>query len=458
MIDDNISMPGTGFIDTQSLSPVDVPEAHWPAHPILSRAQLSATGNALEWPDASAEQLPLLLEITVLRNGDQIVARLAPRFNFDLFVDATFNEQQSVPQIGRVDDVQRYYLRATDNGFHVVGVFSAVTITGRRRYYQWLTSTWVEIGQSGFLHVRDDVDTHFTEVDDDQLEQYQPGATTTDVPSQSERWSMEHFEARFGAHAADLTPPSAAAPTPQPTAAPATAAASAPAHAAVPDGAHLPAPIPAAMTAPMPESVVSTPVVFEPMVFEPEITEPEIVESVAAEPEVALSEEKSTPMNAAHLNPAPLPESDAKIQQGIASALATIAHRGQFDRIGAAYIDHPARVAERFDWRNEPIHHAAAWLHSVMEDSDITERDLLEAGIRPEIVDIVQLLTRRSDVPDGDFYARINAHPIARAVKLADIADNSAAWRTRRLDAATQAEFETRYAVARTALGAMSGE
>ena len=458
MIDDSFGVPENGSIDIQPLPPVDVPQAHWPAHPILSRGQLNLTSDALEWPDASTDQLVQLRDISVLRVGDRVVARMAPRFNFDRFVDATFNEQLPVPQIGRVDDVQRYYMRVTHNGFHVVGVFTAVTIAERRRYYQWLTSTWVEIGQSGFLYVRDDLDTHFTEVEEGQLEQYQPGATTTEVPALSEQWSMEHFEARFGAHAAALPPEAAPAP----------------AHAAVPAAAHLPASMPAPKPASVSVPVVApiaapiaappapmsqpAPVAAPPVVVLPEVVVPEVVVPEVVVPEAASSEESAAPMNAAHLNPAPLPESDAKIQQGIASALATIAHRGQFDRIGAAYIDHPARVAERFDWRNEPVHHAAAWLHSVMEDSDITERDLLEAGIRPEIVDVVQLLTRRSDVPDGDFYARINAHPIARAVKLADIADNSAAWRTRRLDTATQAEFAARYAVARTALGAVPGE
>ncbi|HEY9498065.1 MAG TPA: hypothetical protein VIQ78_03485, partial [Terrimesophilobacter sp.] len=151
-------------------------------------------------------------------------------------------------------------------------------------------------------------------------------------------------------------------------------------------------------------------------------------------------------------------EADAMVQHGIAAALASIAHRGQVDKIGAAYIDHPARVAERFDWLGEPVHHCAAWLHDVVEDSDITEQDLLDAGILPATVDVVALLTRRNDVSDGDYYARIKANPIARAVKLADIADNCAAWRVRRLDPELQASFAQKYSAARVALEAVPGE
>ena len=501
MIDDNVGVPKNGFIDTQPLPPVAVPQSHWSEHLILSHGVLNAAGDGFDWPVATPEQLELLRDISVVNDGMQVVARLAPQFNFDRFVNSTFNEQQAVPPIGRIDDIQRFYTRVTDNGFHVVGVFTAVTLNGRRRYFQWLTSTWVEIGQSGFLYVRDDSDTHFSEVGESQLEQYQPGATTTPVPAPSETWSMEHFEAHFGnraeevsvlgAHVAQVADP-AVDHVPDPIAAVATiepdlespnmsifaprpstfpSAAADVTHESVNSPEQItvtevgePPPV-AAHRADVPEADVpeaAVPAVQPPVKPVAAPSAAPVVTPVASQPAESI-EETAPPMNASPLNaptnqiPA-LSEADAKAQQGIAAALATIAHRGQLDKVGAAYIDHPARVAERFDWRNEPIHHAAAWLHSVMEDSDITQRDLLEAGIRREIVDIVTLLTRVSDVSDGDFFAAINANPIARAVKLADVADNSAPWRVRRLDSETQAEFSAKYAAVRVALGAAPGE
>jgi hypothetical protein len=151
-------------------------------------------------------------------------------------------------------------------------------------------------------------------------------------------------------------------------------------------------------------------------------------------------------------------EVDAMVQHGIAVGIATIAHRGQLDKLGYDYIDHPARVAENFDWLNEPVEHCTAWLHDVIEDTDISASDLLKAGMLPEIVAAVDLLTRRADVADADYYERIRQHPVALAVKLADIDDNSAEWRTRKLDYDTQVRLSNKYYQARQLLQPTPGE
>ncbi|MBH0081965.1 hypothetical protein [Salinibacterium sp. SWN167] len=147
-------------------------------------------------------------------------------------------------------------------------------------------------------------------------------------------------------------------------------------------------------------------------------------------------------------------EVDAMVQHGIAVGIASIAHRGQTDKLGYDYIDHPARVAESFDWLNQPVEHCAAWLHDVIEDTDITATDLLKAGMLPEIVEAVVLLTRRADVADADYYERIRQHPVALAVKLADIDDNLAEWRFRKLDYDLQERLSNKYFHARQLLQA----
>lgn len=160
----------------------------------------------------------------------------------------------------------------------------------------------------------------------------------------------------------------------------------------------------------------------------------------------------STPLPA-NDNEHPLSETDAISQSGMASAIASIAHRRQVDKLGQPYIDHPARVAEAFDAIGQPVEHCAAWLHDVIEDTDITAQDLRDAGILPEIVLVVELLTRRDDTSDEDYYEGIARHPQARAVKLADIADNSASWRVGRLDHETQVRLAQKYRKALLALG-----
>lgn len=152
--------------------------------------------------------------------------------------------------------------------------------------------------------------------------------------------------------------------------------------------------------------------------------------------------------------PRPGQDVDAAAQVALAKGIAFAAHRGQLDQIGAEYIDHPGRVAERFDPVNEPVLVAAAWLHDVLEDTAVTAQNLLEAGVQPEVVEIVQLLTRTPDVADDAYYARISRHPVARRVKLADLDDNTAPWRVRRLEFDAQVRLVEKYRHAREALSA----
>lgn len=140
------------------------------------------------------------------------------------------------------------------------------------------------------------------------------------------------------------------------------------------------------------------------------------------------------------------------VQRGISVALATVVLRGRKDFVGAALIDHAARVADSFDVVTENVRHCAAWLHDVMEFSDLAESDLLGAGLLPEIVDVVLLLTRDADTAEDEWLLTIAAHPDARAVKLAAIDDNEAPWRLRLLDAAAYREVLKNLARTRAAL------
>ncbi|MFF2496608.1 hypothetical protein [Agromyces sp. NPDC058064] len=156
---------------------------------------------------------------------------------------------------------------------------------------------------------------------------------------------------------------------------------------------------------------------------------------------------------ALHSAPAPAVDADAAAQVALAKGIAFVAHRGQVDQVGADYIDHPGRVAEHFDAATEPVETAAAWLHDVIERSAVSEQELLEAGVRPDIVEVVLLLTRTPEMSDDAYFARIRTNPLARRVKLADVADNSAPWRLRKLDYDAQQRLAAKYRHAREALG-----
>lgn len=133
-----------------------------------------------------------------------------------------------------------------------------------------------------------------------------------------------------------------------------------------------------------------------------------------------------------------------------ARAIATVAHRGQVDKAGEPYIDHPRRVAERVAERDRyiPGDVAAAWLHDVLEDTDVTADDLLAAGIPDNVVGIVRAVTRTGIQSPEDYYAAVYDWPGARIVKLADIADNLDPKRLALLDDATIARLTRKYAKA----------
>jgi len=67
---------------------------------------------------------------------------------------------------------------------------------------------------------------------------------------------------------------------------------------------------------------------------------------------------------------------------------------------------------------------AVAWLHDVLEDTEIKEFDLLQSGISKEVVDIVLLLTKKREQTYNDYINSVKQHDIARRVKVADIISN----------------------------------
>jgi hypothetical protein len=137
----------------------------------------------------------------------------------------------------------------------------------------------------------------------------------------------------------------------------------------------------------------------------------------------------------------------------IAKAIATLAHRGQTDKAGEPYIEHPRRVAksvaDKFQSEESRFYEqyvAAAWLHDVLEDSEFTTSDLENAGIEQRIIKAVLRLTHEANESRDDYYERVKGDYISRGVKLADIHDNLDARRLAKLDDATIVRLVKKYA------------
>ena len=106
-----------------------------------------------------------------------------------------------------------------------------------------------------------------------------------------------------------------------------------------------------------------------------------------------------------------------------AIAIAAEAHAGQTDKAGAAYILHPLRVMLSVSRAEDQI---ATVLHDVLEDCPAWPLERLRAeGFGEAVLVALVALARRPGETYEDFITRAGEDPIARRVKLADLADNS---------------------------------
>lgn len=112
----------------------------------------------------------------------------------------------------------------------------------------------------------------------------------------------------------------------------------------------------------------------------------------------------------------------------IALEIALRAHKGQRDLDGNPVILHPLTVALKGHNESEIV---TGLLHDVVEDTDWTFDDLLQAGISAKVVDALRMLTHNKDVPYLDYVRRIadSHNPIAINVKCNDLEHNLARGR-----------------------------
>jgi 5'(3')-deoxyribonucleotidase len=157
--------------------------------------------------------------------------------------------------------------------------------------------------------------------------------------------------------------------------------------------------------------------------------------------------------------------------QQIAERIAVEAHRGQLDKLGYSYIGHPRRVARNaatIPLSNEELRGAAvaaAWLHDVIEDNEnYNAAKVLALGVPQVVVDAVLLVSDMKEMKSPSespiqkkaveanrkfpYYEAIKASPLARAVKLADLADNCNEQRVAELIAAGSPISDGKYPLA----------
>jgi hypothetical protein len=114
----------------------------------------------------------------------------------------------------------------------------------------------------------------------------------------------------------------------------------------------------------------------------------------------------------------------ASIERAI--QIAARAHEGQVDKQELPYILHPLRVMDGVEGLDAKI----AVLHDVVEDTPVTLNDLEREGFSGEVLAAVRCVTHAEGESYADYVVRCRDNPIARRVKLYDLADNTRLSRT----------------------------
>jgi (p)ppGpp synthase/HD superfamily hydrolase len=107
-----------------------------------------------------------------------------------------------------------------------------------------------------------------------------------------------------------------------------------------------------------------------------------------------------------------------------AIALASEKHMGQFDKGGMPYILHPLKVMHYLKSDDMELM-AVAVMHDVVEDCDVTFRDLEDMGFTARIIDALRLVTKMPGQTAEEYLNGIKSNKDAIAVKLADLRHNS---------------------------------
>lgn len=118
--------------------------------------------------------------------------------------------------------------------------------------------------------------------------------------------------------------------------------------------------------------------------------------------------------------------------------LAVNAHHGQFDKGGKPYILHPLRVMSFLKSDDEELQ-CMALLHDVIEDTDTTYLELMEAGMSTRVIEGIMALTKERGFSYDQYKQKIFKNRDAMQVKMADLRHNTD---VRRLKGVAQKDLE----------------
>ena len=102
--------------------------------------------------------------------------------------------------------------------------------------------------------------------------------------------------------------------------------------------------------------------------------------------------------------------------------LCMVKHWKQKDKAGKRYVWHPIHVMINVKGYNEKI---VALLHDIVEDTDVTIPDLKNLKFSKEVVEAVDVISKKKDQEYFSYLKLIKDNSIAKKVKIEDLKHNS---------------------------------
>lgn len=105
----------------------------------------------------------------------------------------------------------------------------------------------------------------------------------------------------------------------------------------------------------------------------------------------------------------------------LALKIAYVAHKGQVDKGGLEYINHPLTVASLVKTNEEKI---VAILHDIIEDTKTTIEELKLYNFSDDIINAIDCLTKKQNQSYEEYKEKIKTNKLAIKVKIADLIHN----------------------------------
>lgn len=95
--------------------------------------------------------------------------------------------------------------------------------------------------------------------------------------------------------------------------------------------------------------------------------------------------------------------------------------KNEIDKGGMPYVFHPFHLAEQMESEDEVV---VALLHDIIEDTDVTIKELTKMGFTKQETDAISIMTHNKNDSYEKYIKKISTNKLATKVKIADLKHN----------------------------------